>query len=77
MNRQAKAAKTNLKKDPDYYRKIGANGGKKSESWLKGNSEYMSKLAKRGWVKRREMMELKGLEDAQDIKEEMENAQPE
>lgn len=70
MNRQKKAAASNLKKDPDYFKKLGAKGGKKSQSWLKGNSDYMGELSRKRWAK---YYELQAEQYEQEAKEALES----
>lgn len=70
MNKHQKAAATNLKKDPDYFKKLGRNGGKKSASWTKGNSDYMGELSRKRWAK---YYELKGEQYEQEAREARDN----
>lgn len=44
-----KAAETNRKKDPDYYKKIGAKGGQNSSHRPMKDPKFASKAVKKRW----------------------------
>lgn len=69
QERYLKAKATRLKNNPDAYKQMGSAGGKKKRSWMTGDSESARRIQKIRWAK---VKELKGLEDAQDVKEELE-----
>lgn len=49
----SKAVQTNLKKDPDYYKKIGSKGGKNSTHRPMRDPDYARKLVNLRWAKYR------------------------
>lgn len=64
-----KGVVTILKRDPQFYAKIGAKGGKNSSNRPMTDPSYASKLAKRRWAKYRWERDIITQKEYEDIME--------